>query len=400
MDVHFEMNGQLKSLEGLNQIFKRCAERAPGYDRENRFFTEDFEELKAAGYLLLPVPIEFGGYGMNLHEVVRMQRKLAYHAAPDALALNMHFYWVGLSADLWRKGDRSMEWLLMEAARGEVFAAGHAETGNHLPVVHSTTKAKRVLGGYLFNGHKSFGSLSPVWTYLGIHGRDESDPQNPKIVHAFMPRNSEGYEIRKTWDNVLGMRATRSDDTILKDVFIPDKFIARVVPEGFKGADEFLLGMFAWSVLGFGNVYCGLAEYAFDLILSKIENKKSMPYPNGMKNHPYIQSEVAKMYMKLEALRAHLDAVSRDWVNDVQHGGLWTLKIINAKRHAVEKAFEIVRTVFELSGGFGIFPASGIERLYRDASIGILHPSNALVTEEITGGALCGSDLDAQPRWG
>jgi alkylation response protein AidB-like acyl-CoA dehydrogenase len=119
-----------------------------------------------------------------------------------------------------------------------------------------------------------------------------------------------------------------------------------------------------------------------------------------MKNHPYVQSEIAKMYMKLEAIKAHLDSVSKDWAKGKNHGDMWTLKIINAKRHAVEKAFEIVRTVFELSGGYGIFPASGIERLYRDASIGILHPANALVTEEITGGALCGADLDAQPRWG
>jgi hypothetical protein len=29
-----------------------CAERAAIYDRENRFFSEDFEELRAARYLL------------------------------------------------------------------------------------------------------------------------------------------------------------------------------------------------------------------------------------------------------------------------------------------------------------------------------------------------------------
>jgi lipid-A-disaccharide synthase len=50
-----------------------------------------------------------------------------------------------------------------------------------------------------------------------------------------MPRNTENYEIKKTWDNVLGMRATRSDDTILNGVFVPDKYIARVLPTGFAG---------------------------------------------------------------------------------------------------------------------------------------------------------------------
>ena len=33
-------------------ILARCAERAATYDRDNRFFSEDFEELRAARYLL------------------------------------------------------------------------------------------------------------------------------------------------------------------------------------------------------------------------------------------------------------------------------------------------------------------------------------------------------------
>jgi len=41
-----------------DDILTRCAERAPVYDRENRFFTEDFEELRQAGYLLMNVPEE------------------------------------------------------------------------------------------------------------------------------------------------------------------------------------------------------------------------------------------------------------------------------------------------------------------------------------------------------
>ena len=36
--------------------------------------------------------------------------------------------------------------------------------------------AERVDGGYKFYGHKQFGSLTPVWTRLGIHAMDTSDP--------------------------------------------------------------------------------------------------------------------------------------------------------------------------------------------------------------------------------
>ena len=104
----------------------------------------------------------------------------------------------------------------------------------------STTKAERVDGGYRFTGRKSFGSLTPVWTYLGLHGMDASDPSAPMVVHGFMPRDTEGYRIEPTWD-VLGMRATQSDDTILDGAFVPERHIARVVPAGAAGVDRFVL---------------------------------------------------------------------------------------------------------------------------------------------------------------
>ena len=115
------------------EMLERFASRAASYDRENRFFQEDFDELRSSKYLLLPLPAEFGGAGMKLAEVCREQRRLAYYAPATALAVNMHIYWIGVAADLWRRGDVSLEWLLREAAAGEIFAAGHAESGNDLP---------------------------------------------------------------------------------------------------------------------------------------------------------------------------------------------------------------------------------------------------------------------------
>jgi alkylation response protein AidB-like acyl-CoA dehydrogenase len=78
-----------------DDVISRCGERAAGYDRDNRFFSEDFEELRAAGYLQMAVPKDFGGLGMSLAEVCQEQRRLAYRAPATALATNMHLYWTG-----------------------------------------------------------------------------------------------------------------------------------------------------------------------------------------------------------------------------------------------------------------------------------------------------------------
>ena len=87
-----------------DDLLQRCAQRAAMYDRENRFCQEDFDELKAAGYLRLTVPPEFGGKGLTLAEMSRETRRLAYHAPATAVCLNMHHYWVGLAADLSSSG--------------------------------------------------------------------------------------------------------------------------------------------------------------------------------------------------------------------------------------------------------------------------------------------------------
>lgn len=381
------------------ETLARFDSRAAGYDRENRFFDQDFEELRQAKYLVLPLPSEFGGPGLTLPEVCREQRRLAYYAPATALAVNMHLYWVGVAADLWRRGDTSLEWMLRDAAAGEIFAAGHAERGNDIPVLLSATKAERVEGGYRFTGRKIFGSLTPVWTRFGLHGIDMSDPSQPKVVHAFMPRESAGYNIQQTWD-VLGMRATRSDDTILENTFIPDRYIARVVPPGGAGLDAFVLSVFAWALLGFGNVYYGLARRALDKSIASAKSKTSMGLTRSMAYHPEIQHAIAEMVIEIESIGPHLDRVAEDWATGVNYGAEWPSKIFAAKYHAVEGSWRVVDLGLDVVGGSGIFCSSGYERLIRDARLGRIHPSSAFLTHEVVGKTALGISLDEHPRWG
>ncbi|HKW64084.1 MAG TPA: acyl-CoA dehydrogenase family protein [Candidatus Acidoferrum sp.] len=384
----------------LSEEMLACfAARAADYDRENRFFKEDFEDLRVAKYLLLPLPAKFGGAGMSLAEVCRQQRRLAYHAPATALAVNMHLYWVGVAADLWRRGDASLEWLLREAAAGEIFAAGHAESGNDVPVLLSTSKAERVKGGYKFTGRKHFGSLTPVWTRFGLHGMDNSDPAQPKIVHAFMPRETAGYAIKETWD-VLGMRATRSDDTVLENVFVPDRYVARIVPAGGAGVDQFVLSLFAWALMGFGNIYYGLAKRALDLSVASAKSKGSLALSRSMAYHPEVQHAIADMVIELESIGPHLESVAEDWSNGVDHGAQWPLKIFSAKYRAVEGSWRVVDLGLDVTGGNGIFRSAGYERLIRDARLGRIHPANSFLTHEVVAKTALGISLDEQPRWG
>jgi len=382
-----------------DQLLDECASRTAQYDRENTFFHEDFEQLRAAGYLTMNVPEEFGGKGYLLNQVCREQRRLAHRSPATALATNMHLYWVGVAADLYRMGDTSCQWMLEEAAAGEVFAAGHGEAGNDFPLLMAVARAERGDGGYKIYGHKIFGSLTPVWTRLGLHAIDNSDPNDPKIVHAFMPRDTSGYHIEETWDT-LGMRATRSDDTILDGALVPDKYIPRVVPAGLAGADAFVLGIFAWAQPTFGSIYLGIAERALELAVADARKKTSVAMGGrAMAYNPMIQWEIAEMAVELESITAHVERIADDWSNGVDHGGLWPAKLVSAKYKAVEGAKRIVDLALDISGGSGMFKRSELERMYRDVRAGGFHPANSSLVHELVGKTHLGV-LGEEPRWG
>ncbi|HLG49834.1 MAG TPA: acyl-CoA dehydrogenase family protein [Reyranella sp.] len=380
-----------------NDMLQGFTKRVGLYDRENRFFQEDFELLRSAGYLTLNVPEELGGRGYTLAQTARVQRRLAYHAPATALGINMHVYWVGVAADLWRAGDKSLEWMLREAMAGEVFAAGHSERGNDLPVLLSTAKAEKVAGGFKFTGHKMFGSLAPVWTHYGLHGLWADAEGGPKIVHGFLPRDAKGYKIVETWDT-LGMRATRSDDVVLEGAVVPDKYIARILPAG--GVDMFVLAIFAWALLGFGNIYYGMSQRAADLAAAAVKSKKAIAVTRTMAYHPEVQHAIAQLMLALDPVGPHLEQVARDWSEGVDHGATWPSKIVSAKHHAVEACWKVVDLAMELSGGAGMFRGNELERLFRDARCGRFHPANPALVHEIVAKTALGIDLGEQPRWG
>ena len=161
-------------------LLERIRGRAAGYDRDNAFFHEDLAELTAAGYLKIFVPAVDGGLGLGLAEAAQLQRRLATAAPATALAVNMHLVWTGVAQVLAARGDSSLDFILQEAAQGEVFAFGNSEAGNDSVLFDSRTEAVPLPdGGYSFTGRKIFTSLSPAWTRLGIFGKDSSPRTAP-----------------------------------------------------------------------------------------------------------------------------------------------------------------------------------------------------------------------------
>ena len=382
-----------------DEMLARFDERAPIYDRENTFFTEDFEELQQSGYLTCAVPEEHGGAGLALDEYSKLATQLGYVAPATALALNMHIYWTGVAADLLKQGNTSLRWILERAAEGEVFAALYGEAGNDFPGAYSAATATRVDGGWAITGRKIFGTLSPVWTYGAFHAQDNSDPDNPQVIHGFLPKDSPGLSIVDTWDT-LGMRATQSQDTLLDKAFCPDELVISVGPTGLTAGPPFLGPLFAWALFGMSSVYYGAARRAFDLTVARIPQKSSVAnMRRSMAYHPEVQHHVADMRMSLDVCEALLRSNTTDWAQGVAHED-WPIRIVGTRFTVINQAYDVVEKALDLSGGAGVFKRNRLEQIFRDVRMGKFHPGNTFLAHEVIGKLCLGVNPDDKQRWG
>ncbi|TPW78449.1 acyl-CoA dehydrogenase family protein [Schumannella sp. 10F1B-5-1] len=355
-----------------DDLLERIRGRAAGYDGDNAFFSEDLDELRAAGYLR-PRP---------LLATIRDQRRLAAHAPATALAINMHLVWTSVARILGERGDHSLDWVLAEAEAGELFAFAISEPGNDLVLGDSATTAEPVEGGgWAFTGTKVFTSLAPAWTRLGVFGRAESVPAShggvdaePRLVHGFLTRDSAGWRHLDDWDT-LGMRATQSRTTVLEGAAVSPERVSRILPVG-PNPDSFVFAVFASFLLSIGSVYAGIADRALELGVAAVHRRTSRRTGLSYAADPDIRWRLADAALALDALAPDLETLASDVDGLVDNGAMWFRRLTGAKHRATETARVVVDHALRVAGGSGYAAGGELARLQRDVLAGIYHPSD------------------------
>ncbi|OCG74189.1 acyl-CoA dehydrogenase family protein [Microbacterium sediminis] len=357
-----------------DDLLERIRSRAAGVDAANAFPEEDLAELREAGYLAILVPADRGGAGLNLAQAAVLQQRLATAAPATALAVNMHLVWTGVAKILRDRGIDDLAFVQHGAAAGEVFAFGISEAGNDLVLFGSDTDAvPNPDGSYAFTGTKIFTSLAPVWTQLGLHGLDASDPDDPTLVFAFVPR-SEAVVTRDDWDT-LGMRGTQSRTTELRGAIAPADRVVRRVPPG-PSADPLVFGIFAAFELLLASVYTGIARRSLDLAVDSARRRTSKRTGLPQSQDPDVRRRVAAMGLAYDALPPQIAALARDVDELADHGARWFTLLSGVKHRATAAAKAIVDDAMLVAGGSSYFAANELSRLYRDVLAGGFHPSD------------------------
>jgi alkylation response protein AidB-like acyl-CoA dehydrogenase len=358
-------------------LLHRIASRAAAHDRDGSFPAEDLDELRAAGYLAALVPESLGGWGLSLEALTVEQSRLAAAAPATALAVNMHLVWTAVAKTLHDRGDASLDFVLQEAAAGEVFAFGVSEAGNDLVLFGSTVEARPLEDGSVsYSGTKTFTSLSPVWTRLGTFGLDSTSADAPRIVWGFLDRDAHGIEVVEDWDP-LGQRATRSDTTRLHGAVVRADRVVRRLPPG-PNPDPLIFGVFVNFEILLASVYAGIAHRAVELAAEAAKRRSSLKLGGAPRSDdPDVRRRVATAAMLDDALDPQVRSLARDVDEAADHGPRWFAKASGLKVRVTEGAKAVVDQAILVGGGSGYAASSELARLYRDVLAGAFNPSTA-----------------------
>jgi len=363
------------------KIATRLAEefrpRAAAYDRTGEFPAENYDRMRATGYLAAPVPKELGGLGATLAEMSRAQQALARGCAATALAVNMHLFQVGTTADAFRGGNAAVEPLLKRIAEeGIVIASNGAEAfvvGEWTP----SSTAERRNGGYVINGRKFFCSQAPGASIFRFLARDT---ETGETLLFGAPRTTPGINIAETWDTT-GMRATASHDLVLENVELPETAIGARLAAGEPMRSPLFGNVARWFTPLMSSVYVGIAEEACE------EAYRAIGTGINSANRDAVLTDmlIGEMEAALLTARSVRDAVADKYDAAPADPQATLPEIVMMKDVVIANCIAVVDKAVEIAGGRAYFRKSQLERLARDVRAGRFHPPSAPISMQMAG---------------
>jgi alkylation response protein AidB-like acyl-CoA dehydrogenase len=357
----------------------RFAPRAAAVDRDARFPTENYEDLRAAGLLGICIPKEQGGLGASYQTYSLAGAEIGRYCGATALSWNMHVcstLWSGpLADDLEMTPEARAEHARRRAVHyrrivedGAVYSQPFSEGGAAAAGAAAFgTEAAPVEGGWVVTGKKIFASLSGHADYYGVLCTERSGEQaasRRNTLYLAIPATAEGVSVVGDWDP-LGMRGTVSRTLLFRDVFVPHD--AALMPRGvyFQAASRW-----PHMFLTLSPTYMGLCQAAYDFTVAYLRGEVPGTPPVKRRMYPTKQLAVAEMRMKLEAAKAlWFQAVTEAGPNPGKDG---VMRAWAAQYTVMETANDLARLAIRTCGGQAMLRSLPLERIYRDSRCGSL----------------------------
>ena len=336
-----------------------------------------------AGILGLSVPEEFGGAGMlqdyRFRAVVN-EEVIAAGAGSLAGAFGIQDdlavpYVVHMGTQ-----EQKAKWL-PRMATGEVLGAlAMSEPGAGSDLRGIKTTAKKVEGGYLVNGAKTFISSGKtadiVVTFVKTGEGNKADAFSILIIENGMEGFDHGKKLHK-----MGFHGHDTAELSFSDVFVPEENLIGGV-EG-KGFIQLMMNL-PLERLSIGVAAAAASQAAFDWTVAYTKDREA--FGERIIDFQNSRFELADILTEVEVTEAYVDQA----ILAFNAGELDAAGAARAKLWASERAKSVTDRCLQLHGGYGYIMEYPVAQAYLAARLLTIFGGTNEIMRDVVGRTIAG----------
>ena len=334
-------------------VDQEVAPRAAAIDEAHAYPREQVRELADLGFFSMRYPEEVGGLGLDLStfclalaEIARGSMSLAGCAAMQALMGTKFLHLLG--------GPDIVERLFKPALAGEKIGAicmTEPNAGSDLDGIATT--ARKVDGGYVLDGQKTWVTAAPVADFFTVFARAGDER---KLTIFLVERSFAGLAVGRAIEK-MGVWALPTSELALSGCFVPDSHrLSRVEGDG----EEHLRKTLAEIRIITGAMALGVSAAAIAEATRYASERKQFGKP--IDRFQAIQTKLADMATDHEAA-VHLVRYAA-WLKDA--GKPHHKEAAMAKLFATEAAARVCDQAARVLASYGYAMEFPVQRYLRD----------------------------------
>jgi acyl-CoA dehydrogenase len=356
-------------------VAKELRPHAQEWEDERWFPNEVFHKLAEVGFLGLKYPEEYGGQGGDeLHDAVLTEELPRAGSGGVSAGIGGH---IGIATPpIARFGtEEQKQRFLVPAIRGEkIGALGITEPDAGSDVAGIRTRARKVDGGYVVNGAKTFITNGVRADFVVTAVKTDPDAGHQGLSFLILEKGMEGFTVSKKLEK-MGWHASDTGELSFQDVFVPAENLLGEENRGFY----LIMANFQWErlLMALGSV--GSMQAILERTIEYASERHAFGRP--IAKHQAIRHKIAEMAVKLEAGRA----LTYNALRLYHEGHDAVREVTMAKLKTQRDCFDVADESLQIHGGAGYMKEYEIERVVRDTRLGPIGGGTDEIMKEILG---------------
>ena len=357
-------------------VEKEIAPYVMEWEEAREFPRELFTRCAELGFLGLKFPDEYGGQGgSHLHDAVWVE-ELSRRGASGGVAAGLNAHSSIAMPPIFNFGNewQKQRWLVPGIRGEKIGALGITEPGAGSDVASIRTSAKRVDGGFLVNGSKTFITNGVRADFMVSAVKTTEEGGHGGISFLVLESDMPGYEVTSKLEK-LGWHASDTGEISFTDVFVPEAHLLGEENGGFQQ----IMANFAWERLLMSIGAIGAMDRLVDVSVAYAKERQAFGRPIG--SFQAIRHKIAMMATRTEASRAF----AYDTLRRFHEGEVVVREVSMSKLDSQRALVEIADDAIQIHGGYGYMREYEVERALRDARLGPIGGGTDEVMMEIIG---------------